>query len=110
MNEIDPYDRDENAFRTDGRDVCHWCALRPQAWLWGPYGTRVRDHCQQMIEAGRAGDVVEEVAARITVLGRLAHGRPRPMARTRAHPHDARWLQVRTTYRPVSPGCPGHGY
>ena len=38
--EDDPYDRETNAFRTDGRDACHRCAFRSQAWVWAPYGTR----------------------------------------------------------------------
>lgn len=96
----DPYGRDENAFRTDGRAVCHWCYLRPQTWIWGPYGTRICDHCQQLIDAGSAGDVVEELAARMTVRDGWHMLDP---DRWRQHEHErmARWLEVRTTCQPV---------
>ena len=99
---VDPSDRDENVFRTDGRDVCHWCTLRPQEWLWGPYGTRVCDHCQQLIEEGRQWEIVEGVAARITVRDNWHHLDPEQWRR-REHGLMARWLKVRTDFRPVDP-------
>lgn len=100
----DPYDRDENVFRTDGRDACHWCYLRPQAWVWGPYGTRVCDHCQQLIDAGRADEVVEECAARTTVHGGFSRLDLDP-DKWRAREHDLmnRWLRIRTTCQRVDP-------
>lgn len=97
---IDPYDRDENVFRTDGRACCHWCYLRPQAWVWGPYGTRVCDHCQQMVEDGRAREVAEELAARMTVRDGW-HTLDPGHWREREQGLMARWLEVRTTCQPV---------
>jgi hypothetical protein len=100
---VDPYDRDENVFRTDGRDACHWCYLRPQAWVWGPYGTRVCDHCQQMIAEGRAQDVVEEMAARMTVRDGWGSMLDPEDWREREHNLMDRWLEVRTDCRPIHP-------
>ena len=102
MNE-DFEQREEHAFRTHGRDCCHWCALRPQAWVWGPYGTRVCDYCQQMIANGRARDVVEEAAARLTVRGTFARFRTldEDHWRDREHALMTRWLVVRTDCQPI---------
>lgn len=97
----DPYDRDEYVFRTDGRQVCHWCAYRPQAWVWGPYGTRVCDHCEELIAAGRQWEIPEGVAARITVRERW-HDIDPDRWRRREHDLLARWLRVRTTREPDS--------
>lgn len=95
-----PYDRPENAYRTDGRDVCHWCALRPQAWLWAPFSTRVCDHCQQLIEDDRGDEIAEEIAARFTVRGTFDRFNTmidpdRWLARE--HALFERWLDLRTT-------------
>ena len=98
----DAYERDEYNFRTDGRDACHWCYMRPQAFVWGPYGTRVCSYCQDLIEQGRHHEVVEELAARMTVRDVWATLDPE---RWRRHEHErmARWLQVRTTCEPIDP-------
>jgi hypothetical protein len=95
VTELDPYSLEENYLRTDGRDCCHWCFLRPQAYVWGPYGTRVCDYCDRLVADGRAGEIVEEVAARITVRDRWMMLDPEPW---REHEHEriARWLEVRT--------------
>lgn len=94
--DVDPYDMDENAFRTDGRDACHWCYLRPQAFVWGPYGTRVCGHCQDLIAEGCGWDVVEELAARLTVRGTSRLIRDMERWRRREHNLMERWLRVRT--------------
>lgn len=83
---------EENCFLTLG-SVCHWCMLRTPAWEWGPYGTRVCDHCQRMIQDGRAVDVIEELAARLTVRGHLVD--PEKW-RELPHAQMTRWLEVRT--------------
>lgn len=98
----DPYDRDEYVFRTDGRDACHWCYMRPQAVVWGPYGTRVCAHCDELISQGRADEVVEELAARMTVRDAW-HGLNPEEWRRREHDLMQRWLKVRTTSRPIEP-------
>lgn len=99
---VDPYSLEENYLRTDGKDSCHWCYLRPQEYVWGPYGTRVCGHCQQMAEEGRAHDIVEELAARMTVREGWRMLDPEEWRR---HEHEkmARWLQVRTTCSPIPP-------
>ena len=96
----DPYEIDELLFRTVGRNLCHWCQLRPPAWVWGPYGTRVCDHCQVMIFDGRAAEVVDELAARMTVRDALGVVDPE---RWRAHQWAlmARWLTIRTDCWPL---------
>lgn len=92
---MNPYDLEENYLRTDGRDVCHWCSLRPQEFVWGPYGTRVCARCEQIIEGGGSWEVVEEVAARITVRGGWSVLDPGRW-RQREHGKIGRWLEVRT--------------
>lgn len=104
----DPYSREENYLRTDGRDGCHWCALRPQAWVWGPYGTRVCDHCDQLASQGRAAEIVEEAAARITVRGGWRLGVDPETWRMHEHERVAKWLDIRTTREPAPPHRP-HG-
>ena len=71
---LEPYDVAENAYRTDGKDVCHWCALRPPEWLWQPFGTRTCSLCDDLIDEGRAWEVVEGAAARVTVRGNWRRG------------------------------------
>jgi len=105
MSRDDPYDREENYLRTDGRTACHWCYMRPQAFVWGPYGTRVCDYCQQMAAEGRAHDIVEELAARMTVRDTWHKLDPEHW-RERAHEHMQRWLDVRTTSAPTEPQAP----
>ena len=91
-------ERDLKLFRTLGRDCCHWCSLRPQAWVWGPHGTRVCDHCQEMVLGGQVAEVVDELAARMTVRGTLGM---LDLERWRAHElaRMYRWLNVRTGFR-----------
>lgn len=101
VSESDPYHQDERSFRTDARGACHWCRLRPQAWVWGPYGTRVCDHCSEMIAEGRAQEVVEEAAARITVRDGW-HSLDPEQWRDREHALMTRWLRVRTTREPIT--------
>lgn len=101
-DEVDPYGREENYLRTDGRDCCHWCWLRPQAWVWGPYGTRTCTYCEELIQAGRAHDIVEEVAARITVRDGWRVIRDQEGWRRRERDKLERWVEVRTTRRPIT--------
>lgn len=94
---MDSYSLEKNYLRTDGRDVCHWCALRPQEWVWGPYGTRMCDYCDQLATSGKAGEIVEEIDARITVrVGWLGGINPDRWRKNEAG-RLARWLEVRTT-------------
>ena len=102
MSEDDPYTRPENMFCTDGRDVCHWCYLRPQAWVWEPYGTRVCDMCQNTIDAGRSQDIVEEHAARLTVRDGW-HTLDAERWRKHEHLRMELWIELRTQCRPVEP-------
>lgn len=103
FNESEPYDRAENAYRTDGRDVCHWCAYRPPEYVWGPYKTRTCGYCEELIDAGRYGEIVDEVWARLTI-------RPLGVAGMidLEHWHDRetalieRWLKVRTAREPIA--------
>jgi hypothetical protein len=101
----DPYDKDENVFRTDGEDACHWCYMRPQEFVWGPYGTRVCGYCQDMIRDGREWEVVEETASRMTVHDRWFGIDPEHW-RAREHGLMQRWLKVRTTCQPLEPHPP----
>lgn len=100
VSEEDPYAREENYLRTDGRDVCHWCSLRPHEWVWAPYGTRVCDHCQQMAAEGRAHDIVEEIHARMIVRGNFDRGIGRLLDPETWRIHELaridRWMEVRT--------------
>lgn len=104
--EVDPYSLEENYLRTDGRDCCHWCWFRPQEWVWGPYGTRVCDHCDRLASEGRGAEIVEEHAARMTV-----HGWPKLIRdpegyRQRERERLDRWLEVRTAREPAPPHKP----
>ena len=100
--DVDPYSLEENYLRTDGRDCCHWCYLRPQEWVWGPYGTRVCDHCDRLATAGRASEIVEEIDARMTVRGGW-HRLIDPERRSSTENENlTRWLEVRTSRRPIS--------
>ena len=103
-DEPDPYSLEQNYLRTDGRDVCHWCSLRPQEWVWGPYGTRVCEQCDQLATEGRIDEIVEEAAARITVYGNFERFRLDP-ERWRRHEREKlqRWLEVRTTRATAGP-------
>lgn len=104
-DEPDPYSLEQNYLRTDGRDCCHWCSLRPQMWVWGPYGTRVCDHCDQLAAAGQVAEIVEEAAARLTVRGAFRRfGWALDPERWREHEHERirRWLEVRTTRTPIA--------
>lgn len=69
---------------------------------WGPYGTRVCAHCDELISQGRADEVVEELAARMTVRDAW-HGLNPEEWRRREHDLMQRWLKVRTTSRPIEP-------
>jgi hypothetical protein len=103
-DQTDPYSLEENYLRTDGRDVCHWCAYRPQEWVWGPYGTRTCDHCDQLAAEGRADEIVEEAAARLTVYGTFRRFKfALDPERWRQHERERiqRWLKVRTTREPI---------
>lgn len=99
---VDPYDREENYLRTDGSDACHWCWLRPQEWVWGPYGTRVCDHCNREAEEGRVHDIVDEHTARMTVHGWPKLIRDREGYRRREREKIDRWIEVRTTCKPIT--------
>lgn len=106
-DDVDPYTLEENYLRTDGRDCCHWCYLRPQEWVWGPYGTRVCDLCDQLATQGRAAEIVEEVDARMTVRGGWHPMIRDPEGRNRRELEAlTRWLEVRTDRRAVTPPEP----
>lgn len=102
VTEADPYERDENSFRTDGRDCCHWCYIRPQAWVWEPYGTRICDHCQHEIAEGRSAEIVDEHSARLTVYGGARRMRDPEQWRVREQARMRRWLEIRTTCEPCT--------
>ena len=92
--------RNVKLFRTLGRDFCHWCSLRPQAWVWGPYGTRVCASCQDMVNDGRAAEVVKEIAGRMVVLDtmtrlELEQWRQYHLSQMR------RWVNLRTGFQAV---------
>ena len=92
--------RNVKLFQTVGRTWCHWCSVRPQVWVWAPYGTRVCDHCQDMVNDGRAAEVVEEIAAGMTVLGTLTA----PQVEQWRSYHVAqihRWVELRTGFQAV---------
>lgn len=97
---VDPADRDEYNFRTNGRQVCHWCYLRPQAYVWGPFGTRVCEHCQELAGQGQQEAIVEALAARMTVRDAW-HGVNPEKFREHEHARVARWIAVRTTCEPI---------
>lgn len=84
-------------FRTVGPN-CHWCYFRKAAFVWGPYGTNVCAVCQDLIEAGLHWDVVEAVAARITIKGDWDDADPKGW-RQREHALMERWLVIRTDRR-----------
>ena len=93
---VDAFDSDENEFHTDpGRGVCHWCSFRPPAWVWGPYETRVCDYCQELIEGGHQGEIIEEAAARLPVRDNWVLVADPERWRLREHALMARWLEVR---------------
>jgi hypothetical protein len=90
----DAYAREENYLRTDGHDVCHWCSLRPQTWIWGPYGMRTCSFCDELLAAGDVAAVVDAAWARLRIGG--MEGRM-DLERWRARELDrvARFLEVR---------------
>jgi hypothetical protein len=106
FDDTEPYDIPENAYRTDGPS-CHWCQSRPAVWLWGPYRTHVCDYCQRMIAEGRQWDIIEELAASMTVRGSWKRGVGKMVDperwRKREHAHMARWLELRTDCQPIPP-------
>ncbi len=94
-------DDDRWQFHTTGPN-CHWCYHRDTAFVWGPYDTNVCAVCQELIEAGRQWDVVEALAARMTVRDRWLHLDPEDW-RQNEHALMERWLRVRTDCRPPTP-------
>ncbi|MFF5323933.1 hypothetical protein ACFY2Y_09415 [Janibacter hoylei] len=102
LDPSNPYERDENAFRTDGKNACHWCVKNPPEWVWGPYGTRVCSECEQRIDAGETWRVVEEVSARLTVSEGWAGLDPQQW-RDRETALIERWLEVRTDHERIDP-------
>ena len=102
---FEPYDVPENAYRTDGRGVCHWCASRPQEYLWGPFKTRTCGYCEELIDAGRHVEIVDEVWARMKIKedGVI----PKMIDLDRWHIRETalieRWLEMRTTREPLTP-------
>jgi len=89
-------------FHTTGPN-CHWCYHRDTAFVWGPYGTNVCAVCQELIEAGRQWEVVEALAAQMTVQRRRWLWFDPERWRKREHGLIGRWLEVRTTCRPTTP-------
>jgi hypothetical protein len=97
-------DDDRWQFHTAGPN-CHWCYHRDTAFVWGPYGTNVCAVCQRLIEAGRQWEVVEALAAQMTVRGRwLWFDLER--WRKREHYLIERWLNIRTTCTAVEDARP----
>jgi hypothetical protein len=90
---------DLHTFHTVGPN-CHWCYERGTAYVWGPYGTNVCEHCQGLISEGRDWEVVEALAARMTVRGGWHMLDPEGW-RQREHERMARWLSIRTDCRPA---------
>jgi 3-methyladenine DNA glycosylase AlkD len=93
-------DDDRWDFHTTGSN-CHWCHQRKTAFTWGPYDTNVCNECQQLIQSGSQWDVVEGVAAHITVRGGWFMTDPETW-RAKEHVLMARWLEIRTTCRPAA--------
>jgi len=86
---------DHQEFHTSGPN-CHWCASGETAFVWQPYGTNVCAPCQELISAGREWEVVEGVAARLTVRDGWHLADPESW-RDHEHERMARWLEIRTT-------------
>jgi hypothetical protein len=62
----------------------------------GPYGTNVCAHCEELIDEGREWEVVEALAAQMTVRNGW-HSLDPERWRRNEHENITRWLEVRTT-------------
>jgi hypothetical protein len=84
---------DWREFHTPGPN-CHWCYHRPAAYLWCPWSTHVCEVCQALILAGREWEVVEGLAAQMTVRDRWMMIDPE---HAREHWHDVmnRWIEAK---------------
>lgn len=104
----EPYDVPENAYRTDGRDCCHWCFMRPQEYVWEPFKTRTCGYCEELIDAGRHVEIVDEVWARMKIKDGPAS---KMIDLDRWHRRESaqieRWLETRTTRAPLPPPSQG---
>lgn len=86
-------------FHTSGPN-CHWCYGRPAAYVWCPWGTHVCDYCHDLTMEGREDEVVEILAASMTVHGSFGRGVGRIInpESFRDHHRDTirEWIENRT--------------